>query len=98
MLCRAGTAQSWIYSQGRYVPGSSTVTVPAFLEQGGAFPPNFDSRKLSVPEWGSPQFAFSDCNNGTVIWTSNAASAAAGYANTSFPIKRLTSIAGTSCP
>ncbi len=94
----AGTAQNWIYSQGSYVPGTSTVTVPAFLEQGGAFPPNFDSRKLSVPEWGSLQFTFSDCNNGTVTWTSNATSAAAGYANTSFPIKRVTSIAGTTCP
>ena len=70
----------------------------AFLEQGGAFPPDFDSSKLSVPEWGSLQFSFNDCDNGMVTWTSNAASAAAGYANTTFPIKRLTSIAGTTCP
>jgi len=94
----AGTAQTWIYSQGSYVPGSSTVTVSALLEQAGAFPPNFDSRKLSVSEWGSLRFAFTDCNNGVVTWTSNAASAAAGYASTTFPIKRVSSVAGTTCP
>ena len=94
----AGTAQNWIYSQGSYDPTSNTVTVPAFLEQGGAFPPNFDSTKLTAPAWGSLQFTFTDCNNGTVNWTSNATSAAAGYADTSFPIQRLTSLAGTTCP
>jgi hypothetical protein len=94
----AGSAQNWIYAQGSYDPNSSTVTLPAFLEQGGAFPPNFDSSKLSVTEWGSLQFTFTDCNNGNVAWKSNAASAAAGYADVSFPIQRLTSIAGTTCP
>jgi len=94
----AGTAQNWIYSQGGYDPASNTVTVPAFLEQGGAFPPNFDSTKLSAPAWGSLQFTFTDCNNGTVAWKSNATSAAAGYGDVTFPIQRLTSIAGTSCP
>ena len=94
----AGTAQNWIYSQGAYDPASNTVNVPAFLEQGGAFPPNFDASKLSAPAWGSLQFTFSDCNNGTVAWKSNAASAAAGYGDVTFPIQRLTAIAGTTCP
>jgi len=94
----SGTGQNWIYSQGAYDPNSNTVTVPAFLEQGGAFPPNFDATKLSAPAWGSLQFTFSDCNNGTVAWKSNATSAAAGYGDVTFPIQRLTSIAGTTCP
>ena len=93
-----GTGQNWIYSQGTYNPTSSTTTLPAFLEQGGAFPPNFDGSKVTAPAWGSLQFTFSDCNNGTVNWKSNAASAAAGYIDVSFPIQRLTSIAGTTCP
>jgi len=94
----AGTSQNWIYSQGTYDPASSTTTLPAYLEQGGAFPPNFDGSKVTAPAWGSLQFTFSDCNNGTVNWKSNATSAAAGYADVSFPIQRLTAIAGTTCP
>jgi len=94
----AGTAQNWIYSQGTYNPASSTTTLQAFLEQGGAFPPNFDGSKITVPEWGSLQFTFTDCSHGTVAWKSNTASAAAGYADVTFPIQRLTSVAGTTCP
>ena len=94
----AGTAQNWIYSQGTYDPGSNDVTLPAFLEQGGAFPPNFDSSQLTVPAWGTLEFKFSDCNNGTVEWQPNATAAAAGYAQATFPIQRVTSIAGVACP
>ena len=93
-----GTQQNWIYSQGTYDSNSNTVTLPAFLEQGGAFPPNFDGSKISAPAWGSLQFTFSDCNSGTVAWKSNTASAAAGYGDVSFPIQRVTSLAGTTCP
>ena len=93
----AGTAQNWIYAQGNYTPGSNTVTIPAFLQQGGRFPPNFDSSTLTTPAWGSLTFTFTDCTNGTVKWEANATSAAAGYADVSFPIQRLTTLAGTSC-
>ena len=94
----AGTAQNWIYSQGTYDPSSNDTTLPAFLEQGGAFPPNFDASKLTAPPWGSLEFKFSDCNNGTVQYQPNAAALAAGYGQTTFPIQRLTSISGTTCP
>jgi plastocyanin len=94
----AGTQQNWIYAQGTYDPATNTATLPAFLEQGGAFPPNFDASKLTAPPWGSIKFTFNDCNNGTATWTSNATSAAAGYADTTFPIQRLTNLAGTTCP
>jgi plastocyanin len=94
----AGTAQNWIFAQGGYDPNSNTTTLPAFLEQGGAFPPNFNSNNLTVPGWGSLQFTFTDCSHGTVSWHSNAASLAAGYADTTFPIQRVTSLAGTTCP
>lgn len=94
----AGTAQNWIYTQGSYNPGSNGVTLPAFLETGGRFPPNFNSSTLARPPWGSLTLTFSDCSNGTATWTSNTASAAAGYGNVSFPIRRVTSLAGTSCP
>ena len=93
-----GTAQNWIYSQGTYDPTLSTVTVPSFLEQGGAFPPNFNSNSLSVTAWGSLEFSFTDCSNGSVTWHSNATSAAAGYADRTFPIKRVTNIDTLACP
>jgi hypothetical protein len=94
----AGNAQNWIYSQGGYDPTSNTVNIPAFLETGGAFPPHFDSSKLLAPSWGTLQFTFTDCNNGAVKWVSNATSAAAGYVDVTFPIQRLTTLAGTTCP
>jgi plastocyanin len=94
----AGTAQNWIYSQGSYDPTSNDVVVPAFLEQGGAFPPNFDSSKLTAPAWGILEFKFTDCNNGTAEYTPNEAAVGAGYSHVSFPIQRLTSLAGTTCP
>jgi hypothetical protein len=93
-----GTGQSWIYTQGAYNAGSNSVTLPAFLETGGRFPPNFSNSTLITMPWGSLTFTFSDCSNGTAIWQSNADSAAAGYGDVSFPIRRLTSLAGTSCP
>ena len=93
----AGTAQNWIYAQGRYDPASNAVTLAAFLEQGGAFPPRFDANNVTATPWGSLTFTFSDCNNGSVTWTSNATSAAAGYHNVNFPIRRLTSLAGVTC-
>lgn len=93
-----GNAQNWIYTQAAYDPASSSVTLPAFLEQGGAFPPHFDASKLSVTPWGTLQLSFSDCDNGTATWTSNTASAAAGYGDVTFPIKRVTTIAGMTCP
>jgi plastocyanin len=94
----AGTAQNWIYSQGPYDPNSNDVVLPAFLEQGGAFPPNFDSTQLTVPEWGALEFRFTDCNNGTAEYTPNEPAVNAGYGHVTFPIKRVTSISGVACP
>jgi hypothetical protein len=94
----AGTAQNWIYMQGGYGNGSNTVTLPAFLEQGGRFPPNFDSRNVAATPWGSLTLTFADCDNGTAVWAPNAQAAAAGYAAVTFPVRRLTSLAGTTCP
>jgi len=94
----AGTAQNWIYLQGGYSNGSNSVVLPAFLEQGGRFPPNFDSRNVTATPWGSLTLTFTDCDNGTAAWAPNAQAAAAGYAAVAFPLRRLTSLAGTACP
>ncbi|HSN00555.1 MAG TPA: plastocyanin/azurin family copper-binding protein [Rudaea sp.] len=97
-----GSGQNWIYAQGDYDTTKNTVTLPAILLTGARFPPNFnpaDVRRVSGDSstlWGSLTFTFSDCNNGTVSWTSTLPS----YGNSSapLPIQRLSQIAGTTCP
>ena len=94
----AGTAQNWLFSQGSYTPGSSDVVLPVFLEQGGAFPPNFNGANITAPAWGSLELKFTDCNNGTAEYTPNEAAVNAQYGHLQFPIQRVTSIAGATCP
>jgi len=94
----AGTAQNWIFTQGSYETNGSEVTASAFLQQGARFPPNFDSSQITTTPWGTIQYKFSDCTNGTVEYTPNDAALAAGYGHIPpFPIQRLTTIDGTSC-
>jgi len=99
-----GSGQNWIYSQGDYDPASNTVTAPAVLLTGAGFPfpatnfnPN-DIRRVSGDSsslWGSLTFTFSDCDHGTVSWTSTLS---AYGSSTPLAIQRLTKIAGTTCP
>ncbi|HMM55998.1 MAG: hypothetical protein DYH18_03360 [Xanthomonadales bacterium PRO7] len=100
-----GSGQNWIYAQGSYDTTKNTVTLPAVLETGARFPPNFNSADVrrvgtgpNPPNaWGTITFTFTDCNTGTVSWHSDVP----GYNNandTSLPIQRLTQIAGTMCP
>lgn len=91
-----GTAQSWIYVQGTYDPTSTTITIPSsgvFLEGGGAFPPNFDHTKITRTNWGTMTFTFTDCNTGSVSWTSTVQ----GYGSGTMALKRLTTIPGLAC-
>lgn len=92
----AGTEQSWIYAQGTYDPTSTTITIPSsgvFLEGGGAFPPNFDHSKITKTSWGTMTFTFTDCNTGSVTWSSTVA----GYGSGTMPLTRLTAIPGLAC-
>jgi plastocyanin len=100
-----GSGQNWIYAEGNYDTTKNTVTLPAILQTGARFPPNFNSADIrrvgTAPNppnlWGTLTFTFTDCNNGTVSWHSDVP----GYNNandTPLPIQRLTQIAGTTCP
>ena len=90
-----GTGQTWLYSQGTYDPTSNTVTLPTYVSVGQKFPPNYNVSDRHLTQWGTLTFTFTDCNRGTASWTSTAA----GYPPSgSFPIARVTSIAGTTCP
>jgi plastocyanin len=94
----AGTAQNWIFAQGNYQANNGDVVLSAFLQQGGRFPPNFDSANVTTTPWGTLEIKFSDCTNGTVEYTPNDTALNAGYGHIpAFPIQRLTTIAGTSC-
>lgn len=94
----AGYAQNWIYLQGSYDPATNSAVLPAYLEQRGAFPPHFDASKLTVTPWGLLRLTFTDCDSGTADWTPFTVVGKMGYEATSFPIHRLTHIAGMSCP
>jgi hypothetical protein len=85
--------QNWIVAGGAYDTSKNTITVPAQIFSGAAFPPFFNSNDVKPIDWGTLTFTFSDCDTGTVSWNSSVA----GYGSGSMPIKRLTSIAGTSC-
>jgi len=90
-----GTGQTWLYSQGKYDPTKNTVTLPTYVSVGQKFPPNYNVSDRHLTQWGTLTFTFTDCNSGTASWTSTAA----GYPPSgSFPIARVTSIAGTTCP
>jgi plastocyanin len=96
-------AQNWIYAEGDYDVGSSTVTLPARLLVGAKFPPNFNASDVqgistgNGSSWGTMSFSFNDCNNGEVSWHSSVP----GYDRANdmpLKIRRLTQIAGTTCP
>jgi len=90
-----GSGQTWLYAQDTYDPTSNTVTMPAYVSLGAKFPPAFTHADDRVTQWGTLTFTFTDCNNGTMSWTSTAA----GYPGTgNLPIKRATNIAGLACP
>jgi hypothetical protein len=85
--------QSWIYAQGTYDPAVAVVDLPAVVPSGARFPPAFNSADVRNAPWGRLTFAFSDCDNGVVTWSSFW-----GYSPEPLPIRRLTKIAGTTCP
>jgi plastocyanin len=90
-----GSGQTWLFGQGEYDPSSDTVTLPTFISLGAKFPPQFTHADDTVTQWGTMTFKFTDCNNGTMNWTSTTA----GYPATgNMPITRATTLAGTTCP
>ncbi len=89
-----GSGPYWIYAQGPYDNTKSTVTIPAILLTGTAFPPNFDKDDVVKTPWGTMTFSFSSCSAGQVSWTSTLP----GYGSGSMPLTRLWKIAGTQCP
>jgi len=65
----------------------------AFTVDGGAFPPNFDPDQIVEQPWGSITVVFTDCDAGTMTWTTSSA----GFQSGSMPLVRLTKLWGNSC-
>jgi plastocyanin len=89
-----GSGPYWIYGQGTYDSTSNTVTLPAILLGGTAFPPNFNKADVQRTPWGTMTFTFTDCNNGEFSWNSDLSD----YGSGSMPLTRISQIAGTACP
>lgn len=94
--------QNWLYIQGSYAAGDSSVTVApvagnarsgVLLNTGGAFPPNFVSTNVTTNQWGTMTFAFSDCNHATVNWNSTLP----GYGTGTMNLQRLSGLDGLTC-
>ena len=68
------------------------ASVPVSTSSGGNFPPAL-SGNASVQSFGTLDFTFTDCNTATMAVTTTRA----GYANTTVPLKRLTSVLDQPC-
>jgi hypothetical protein len=88
----AGTEQAWFAGVGTYSGNTATITA---VEQptGGRWIPNFDPNQIARNAWGTLTFTFTDCNHGTVDFSS-----VLGYGAGSMNLTRLTQPAGLICP
>ena len=89
-----GSGQSWIYAQGPYDRTGNSVLLHAKIFGGAKFPPLFQSGSVQATDWGLLEFAFTDCDHGTLTWSSDLPD----YGSGMMPLSRLTRIGGTSCP
>lgn len=84
-------AQHWIY--GTADIAGNQIHMDAFTTSGAYFPPLFRSSQVVTGAWGTLDFNFTDCNHGTLTFSSGAA----GYTTGIINLTRLTQTSGTSC-
>jgi hypothetical protein len=87
-----GTAQAWFTGVGTYSGNTATI-IAVGQPTGGRWIPNFDPNQIVRNAWGTLTFTFTDCNHGTVDFTS-----VRGYGAGSMNLTRLTQPAGLICP
>ena len=88
----AGTQQAWFTGVGTYSGNTATITA-VDMPTGGHWIPNFDPSQVVNYPWGTLTFTFTDCNHGTVDFTSMV-----GYGTGSMNLTRLTQPVGLRCP
>jgi hypothetical protein len=84
-------AQRWIYGTGNI--SGNQVHMDAFTTSGAYFPPQFASNQVTTTPFGTLDFTFTDCNHGSLLFTSSAE----GFNTGIIPLTRLTQTAGTTC-
>ena len=94
-------APQWVYGQGTFDSTSNTTTIPAAIYSGAKFPPNYVADDRVQTLWGNMTFTFTDCNNGTVSWSSTIPNygtldSSNNYSG-SMSITRLAGISGYPC-
>ncbi len=86
-----GAQQAWVVGVGTIV--GNTASVPVQIASGTSFPPNFNPAQVARTNWGTLNFTFSDCNNGSMAF----ASSVTGYGSGTIPLARVTLPAGLTC-
>lgn len=84
--------QMYILGLGEIVGNTATMTASSTF--GGGLPPNFSSANVRLVPFGTLSFTFSNCNTGTVTYTTPISSFPA---TATLPINRLTTISGSTC-
>lgn len=85
-------AQLNLWGIGDVEVNGDQASVPVNTSSGGNFPPA-SAGNSSVQAFGLLDFTFTDCNTATMVVTTSRA----GYANTTVPLKRLTSVVDVPC-
>ncbi len=85
--------QMWLIGVGE-TDGTSAGFTDVLRPRGGRFGPGFDPNDVELEHWGSLQFSFSGCDNGSVAWTPVSGEFSAGERQ----VTRLTSLSGLDCP
>jgi hypothetical protein len=81
----------WLVGNGPIV--GSRASVQVFSSEGGRFTNDFNPANVQVRPWGSLEFSFTSCSEGSVEFRPQDPQLPAG----SMPLKRLTSLYGGSC-
>ncbi len=86
--------QRWIVGDGALNADGRSVTITnAIVTTGGLFPPAFAPSQVQSRQFGTINLAFTDCNNGTMTFTSTDSEFNSG----SVPLNRLTAIQNLPC-
>lgn len=83
--------QMWVFGSSPIT--GDTVRMTGYVTSGGSFDNRFDPDAVRSTAWGTLEFAFTDCDNGSLRYTPNDAAAPAG----TMPLTRLTRLFNSTC-
>jgi len=86
------TKQAWILAADGKIDGNRIRFENAFTTRGPKFGPAFDPSAVEILPWGTIEFEFTSCGEGTFIYSGPAA-----WGSGARPISRLTSVSELEC-